>query len=276
MSPLSERQPDTTPELKSGARLRQRLIGGMVIVAMIALILPLWLDTGGLKSPTVQPVPTPPSITQPEQINIPAPSTAQMHTLANPPPAALPPAEQKPAPTEIQSPQATTSPAIREAKPAAESPKITQAPNQTSTAAQNPKSIGKEQPAATQSITPNQRPAPPISGAPENTHGSNQSAAASAPEKQGSTVEQSAIVPSSPAGEWVVQLGSFSDELNARALAKSVEEAGFRVNLSPLFAKKGTVWRVRVGPYKTRDQAIQTTVLLRERLGRDGLVMPNK
>ena len=73
---------------------------------------------------------------------------------------------------------------------------------------------------------------------------------------------------------WVVQLGSFSDELNAKGLARSVSEAGFKVEITPLFAKKGTVWRVRVGPYASRELAVKATTQLREKLGRDGLVMP--
>jgi DedD protein len=72
----------------------------------------------------------------------------------------------------------------------------------------------------------------------------------------------------------VVQLGSFSDELNAKGLARSVSDAGFKVEITPLFAKKGTVWRVRVGPYASRELAVKATTQLRERLGRDGLVMP--
>ncbi|MFP4640374.1 MAG: SPOR domain-containing protein, partial [Guyparkeria sp.] len=74
-------------------------------------------------------------------------------------------------------------------------------------------------------------------------------------------------------GEFVVQLGSFSDESNARALAESVEASGFNVSVKPLFSEQGTVWRVRVGPYATRELATEATERLRQRLGRDGLVM---
>lgn len=93
-------------------------------------------------------------------------------------------------------------------------------------------------------------------------------AAAKIPEPSGDSLPQT-----SETGEFVVQLGSFSDEQNAQALARSVESSGFDVFIEPLFSGQGTVWRVRVGPYQSRDLANETTERLRQRIGRDGLVM---
>nr|WP_284047479.1 SPOR domain-containing protein [Guyparkeria hydrothermalis] len=85
--------------------------------------------------------------------------------------------------------------------------------------------------------------------------------------------DAAALPESATDGEFVVQLGSFSDERNARALAESVKSSGFDVFVTPLFSEQGTVWRVRVGPYATREQASEATERLRQRIGRDGLVM---
>ena len=256
---MINRQNDSAPEQKKGTRLRQRLIGGMVIVAIAALILPLWLDTGGLKTPSVQPVPRPPVVHQPEQINIPAPSAQQMAALQNPPPPALPTNEPHTAPS-----GSTVPPAAAQIAPAptAIKPSTTVArPDQANT-----------NPVPPQTASASEKKPPKEPTQPAQTV---KSPVAVPAHKEAETAPPAGDKPTAT-GDWVVQLGSFSDELNARALAKSVEEAGFRVNISPLFAKKGTVWRVRVGPYATRDQALQSTMLLREKLGRDGLVMPNK
>lgn len=262
---MIDQQTTSIPEHK-GARFRQRLIGGMVIVAIGALLLPLWLDTGGLKTPTVEPVPTPPKVSQPEQINIPAPAASQIQTLQTPPP------------EDSSLNNANTTPVEEVVAPA---PPVTAPPPKPVLSRPNPPvnsavaSRPVEPARATNEVdkTPVNAPPRSVEPAPVISHPSSEKAQ----DKIQPTVTPPVQVnKTAQNGEWVVQLGSFSDELNARALAKSVEEAGFHVNLSPLFAKKGTVWRVRVGPYATRDQALQTTVLLREKLGRDGLVMPNK
>ncbi|HHQ69634.1 MAG TPA: SPOR domain-containing protein, partial [Halothiobacillaceae bacterium] len=72
---------------------------------------------------------------------------------------------------------------------------------------------------------------------------------------------------------YILQLGSFSDELNAKGLVENIEQVGFEAFLEPLFSEHGTVWRVRLGPYSSRDQANQAAENLRERIGRDGLIM---
>ncbi|WP_407274978.1 SPOR domain-containing protein [Halothiobacillus sp. DCM-1] len=273
MIPLINQQTSSGNEPKTGARLRQRLIGGMVIVAIGALVLPLWLDNGGLKSPTVQPVPPPPAVSQPEQINIPAPSPSQMQTLQNPPAPSLAnnePPPSSPAPATTVPPTVSSGTARSFDAPA---PKPATPPP----AGDRTKAVDNLKPAPIEPVHPTPEIQPPTS---QVSRRPSEPAKPEAPRGMEKPAEpapsQLAISKPTSNGDWVVQLGSFSDELNARALAKSVEEAGFHAALSPLFAKKGTVWRVRVGPYATRDQAIQTTVLLREKLGRDGLVMPNK
>ncbi|HUM98858.1 MAG: SPOR domain-containing protein [Halothiobacillaceae bacterium] len=257
------------PQTPTRGKLRQRLVGALVVVALAVLLLPLWLDGGGLKTPEVQPIPATPNISQPADIKVPAPTAAQLNELQNPPASALP----------IQEPKS----------PTAAPPSLPKATEQLA-----PTPLIKAPEPKTQVVKPAAIPAPEskpqsntVPAALDSNTTPNKSALASPePKKQSpaesntqSSIEKPASTQANlPAthneGEWVVQLGSFSDELNARGLAKSVSDSGFKVDVSPLFAKKGTVWRVRVGPYSTREQAVKTTIQLRERLGRDGLVMP--
>lgn len=235
---------------KSTNRLRQRLVGGLVVLALAVLLLPLWLDGGGLKTPSVQPVPKAPTISQPAQITIPTPPPAQQQILENPPASPVPETEPKPADT-----QASSGVAPQPSKVPATSAEST-APNSTK---QTPEASAQGDPAKKPTAPAQVAPATPVAKTP-------------AP----NTDKPATPSPAAVAGNqlWVVQLGSFSDELNAKALARSVSESGFKVEITPLFAKKGTVWRVRVGPYASRESAVKATTQLREKLGRDGLVMP--
>lgn len=237
---------------KSTNRLRQRLVGGLVVLALAVLLLPLWLDGGGLKTPSVQPVPKAPTISQPAQITIPTPPPAQQQILENPPASTVPDTEPKPADS-----QASSGVVLQPSKvpaPSAESTAPTSTKQPPESSVQN-EPAKKPTPAAPAPVAP----ATPVAKTP-------------APSTEKPEAPRPASVSSNQL--WVVQLGSFSDELNAKGLARSVSEAGFKVEIIPLFAKKGTVWRVRVGPYASRDLAVKATTQLREKLGRDGLVMP--
>lgn len=54
---------------------------------------------------------------------------------------------------------------------------------------------------------------------------------------------------------WAVQLGSFSAEANAAALARKVNEAGFDAFVQRVRVDNGTMYRVRIGPLAKRDAA---------------------
>jgi len=58
-----------------------------------------------------------------------------------------------------------------------------------------------------------------------------------------------------PGSVWVVQLGSFAEQANAQRLADEVGQHGFDTFLMPLRQSGRTLYRVRVGPSETRDQA---------------------
>ena len=66
---------------------------------------------------------------------------------------------------------------------------------------------------------------------------------------------RSTETPREPAPGWVVQLGSFGEEENARRLADRVEALGYTANLSTYTASGRPMYRVRVGPESNRESA---------------------
>jgi DedD protein len=59
----------------------------------------------------------------------------------------------------------------------------------------------------------------------------------------------------SPAGGFVVQLAAFADAKAAPALASKLKTSGFPAYTETLKTEQGTMRRVRVGPYPTREVA---------------------
>ncbi|MFI9651842.1 SPOR domain-containing protein [Guyparkeria halopsychrophila] len=245
------------------SRFRQRLVGASVVVALAVLLLPLWLDGSGIDSLRVQPAPEKPTVEGVDRIEVPQPPGETGEPLENPPTSLFPdqtPIEAReggetiPYPTESEAP-APNEDAVEAASAAEESA------DDRSRAAEATDDLPAESPAEPDADSKASADAAPTES-PE------------AAKSEGDSASSGENLPEiSASGEYVVQLGSFSDERNARALAKSVESSGFDVSVTPLFSEQGTVWRVRVGPYATRDLAGEATERLRQRIGRDGLVM---
>jgi cell division septation protein DedD len=89
-----------------------------------------------------------------------------------------------------------------------------------------------------------------------------QTVAATEPAKQATptpaTRREPAAQPSASAaasGAFQVQLGSFGEEENARRLAQRVSTFGYRPAISNTRSSGRTMYRVRVGPHGTRDEA---------------------
>ena len=72
---------------------------------------------------------------------------------------------------------------------------------------------------------------------------------------------------------YAVQLAAFSDDKGANALAHRLKSAGYSAYTEPLKTSKGTLWRVRVGPYPSRQAAIAARDRLK-REGHSGIVAP--
>jgi DedD protein len=96
--------------------------------------------------------------------------------------------------------------------------------------------------------------------------------AAARPEPERQTPVRSATPPkaSAPApttataaGDWTVQLGSFSDEANARRLAQRAGTFGYKAAVTSHRSDGRTLYRVRVGPQPTRAAADAAASALR-------------
>jgi len=72
---------------------------------------------------------------------------------------------------------------------------------------------------------------------------------------------------------FAVQLAAFSDDKGANSLANRLKRSGYPAYTEPLKTSRGTLWRVRVGPFPSREAA--NTV--RDKLkieGQNGIVAP--
>ena len=70
---------------------------------------------------------------------------------------------------------------------------------------------------------------------------------------------------------FAVQLAAFSENKGANALAGRLKRAGYAAYTEPLKTSKGTLWRVRVGPYPSREAAAAARDKLKTE-GQSGIV----
>jgi len=74
-------------------------------------------------------------------------------------------------------------------------------------------------------------------------------------------------------GAFAVQLAAFSDDKGANALAGRLKRAGYAAYTEPVKTSKATLWRVRVGPYPSREAATAARDRLKAE-GQSGIVAP--
>ena len=74
-----------------------------------------------------------------------------------------------------------------------------------------------------------------------------------------------------PAGAFSVQLAAFADDKGANALASRLKKAGHPAYTEPYATSRGTLWRVRVGPYPTREAAENARTKLKAD-GQNGII----
>jgi DedD protein len=78
-----------------------------------------------------------------------------------------------------------------------------------------------------------------------------------------------------PRGGFAVQLAAFSDDKGANALSNKLKRAGYPAFTEAISTSRGTLWRVRVGPYPTREAAAQSRDKLKAE-GHAGIVVAAK
>ena len=117
----------------------------------------------------------------------------------------------------------------------------------------------EEQPVVAKEIAPAPEPEPEAEPEPEpKPEPKPEAAPKPAPVVVAKPVVQSPKI----ASGWAVQLGSFSSQENAGRLVKEVKRKGFSGYLMPLNKSGKTLYRVRVGPVSTKDEATQLAARL--------------
>ncbi len=205
-------------ELQLKKRARRRLVGAVALVLLIVVVLPMVLDSE--PKPLNQDV----SITIPP---IPKPESAsQLSAPAVQPPPASSSAAPGTMPHIAGLPQGATQTPSTDApaeSPAVEAP-ATAAPKSAAVRPAAPKSAPEAKPATKSSPKHDIKPA---------------------------------TVAAAPAGDdgFVVQLGAFSNAVNAKALQRKLQDNKFKAYTELIKDTHGDRTRVRVGPFTSRDAA---------------------
>jgi len=226
-------------------RARRRLVGAIVLTLAAAVIVPMLLESD------------PKPLGEDVSVRIPPVDDGKFVNRLN---------DGKAAPKDAKAPAAAdTAPRkIEPAAPPAAPPASAPAADAT------PSTAPSSNPAAP--ATPSTAAAPrPAAAAPATA--SETTVAKAAPTKTAPASPPPAAPPAkSPSnGGFAVQLAAFSDDKGANALAGKLRRAGYEAYTEPLKTSKGTLWRVRVGPYPSREAATAARDKLKGE-GQNGIV----
>ena len=255
-------------------RGRRRLIGAIVLALVAAVVVPMLLESEprplgedvSVRIPPVDEGKYVSKIAEGRTKQDAAKPAARVPAPAASPPTASPttPAPEPAAAAPDSAPVKTPSP-VQDAAPRksiADAEKGVLAPV-ARTASAPPKANGNGAKVADASKAA--EPAAPKATAPAKTEAP---AKADAPAK---TAESAAP----PREGFAVQLAAFSDDKGANALANKLKRAGYPAFTEAISTSRGTLWRVRVGPYPSREAAAQSRDKLKAE-GHAGIVVPAK
>ena len=223
--------------------MRERVSGAIILIALALIFVPMLLDEPAPRGERPQPVLT---IEQPvpvERRDVPDPQ----------PPASL---------GEIQMPQQAssgergpTAPQTSESSAAETPPPVDAAP---AVAVQEPAS-----PSESPDVAETEAPRPdPIAELAQAASERLQSEASSAP--------STAPVPTTPGGEWEVQVGSFGEAGNAERLQARLQEQGF-----PAYSRlrDNGMTTVYVGPFESSDAGERAISAIKQQINEQGLLV---
>ena len=125
-------------------------------------------------------------------------------------------------------------------------------------------------PASTQTSGATERPASGTGSEPSIARSDPAPAAA----KPAGGPEGKQAVKAPAAGGWTVQLGSFLKSENALALRKRLQARGFSAFIESGSTARGEVSRVLVGPMPDREQAKSSAAKLKREMELEGIVVP--
>ena len=145
----------------------------------------------------------------------------------------------------------------------------TPAPSRTDAGASQPETTASKEPA----VKPAQPPSVPSRAntleqkAPDKTVGT--------PARQQVASSQAASEPdtSGKTEGWILQVGTFSSDENARRLRDRLQKDGFLVNLQNIDLKGRKVVRVRVGPFRQKHVAMEARAKIEKDVGLEGVIL---
>jgi len=226
-------------------RLKQRLVGAVVLVSLAVVLVPLLFDmsgeTGGeTAADLISAIPERPQVEfgAPTRITLNAPSTPRLDTELE--------RELDHGTSRVDTGEHTVS----SEDPAAGAPANSSGAAQVATASGSPASEAGSR-ASVARLDPAMVKKQPEPGA------------ASKPVAEAAT-----------AGGWTVQLGSFLKSENATALRKRLQARGYPAFVESGSSAQGVVSRVFVGPMPDRAQAKASAAKLRREMALEGIVVP--
>ena len=219
-------------------RLKQRLVGAIVLVSLAVVFVPILFDS-------------------PRELNEDYPAT---------PVAEIPerPQVEADAPARITIEAPETPRLDAEVESGRQASNANAADRRASAEASAPASGASGQPASARRSDASSARSEPATARPDTTSGKKQTAGA--PAAAGGS---SAAAPNG----WVVQLGSFRMAENARALHRRLQARGYPVLVEPGPSAQGEVFRVFVGPMSRRKQAEDSAAKLRREMALQGIVV---
>ena len=235
-------RPISDEELQLKKRARRRLVGAIVLVSIVAVVLPMVLDS------------EPTRVGRNVDIQIPSPDSGEFKPQAS-------------------GSSASTSKAAPEPMPL---PK----PDVTAKAEPAAKADAPSKPEATAAGKPDPAPSAPERTAPTETAQAPAKAAAADQPKEASTPKTAAKssasgkkAESGSNGTYVVQVAALADPGKAKELEKRMAGAGVKTYTEVVTTNTGEVTRVRAGPYATREAAEKARAQLKK-AGLEGKIVP--
>lgn len=232
-------------------RLKQRLVGAIVLVSLAVVFVPLLFDSPreldeGYSATPIDGIPERPQVEAdaPARITIEVPQTPRLDAAVE---------------REHGRQGAGTAAADRGAS--SDAPASSSASSDASDASD----ASAVAPAAT---------GPSASARPSASSSAGAAPAAAAPDDASGSKQAATDASAAASGGWLVQLGSFRESENARALRKSLEARGYTAFVEAGPSAQGEVFRVFVGPMPRREQAEDSAAKLRSEMALKGIVMP--
>jgi DedD protein len=234
-------------ELQLKKRARRRLVGAIVLVTVVAVVLPMVLDS------------EPKTVNQNINIQIPSPDAGVLTTP----------------PTPLKQAEPAATPARPESEPVAVAPAVAPKESKSEAVATKPE-VKTEVKAETkpQEVKAETKVESTAEAKPEPKTEAKTETKAAAKTESAKTKDSVKEPPkAATTGGFVIQVAALSDTAKARELQAKIAGSGLKAYTEVVQTSKGPVTRVRVGPFNTRESAEKARPQL-QKLQLDGKVVP--